>query len=380
MCRRVLLPGFVLGAVWTAGVLVLAAANEVPAAPKGDQRAASRGAALVGVVEVDETKLVRIGARGRGRIDKLHVKFTGQQVKRGEPLADLYSPDLVVTTQNLIDAQRSGNRELERTARERLLLWGMDKDQVKEILKSGKPVGQVTLRSPISGHVIRKHQVEGNYVEEGALLFDVADISTVWVEAPVKDDGDVAALVAALKERLRVSATTKAFPNREFGGEVLGLFQDASTRRLKARFAITNPRQDLLPGMLATVLLSVPAAQAETKDSKLKKLLKERLATLRELAKQTTADYQTGKVSFDRVHQAMRAVLNAELELCESDKERITALESIVAHAKEYEKFAAQRYRNGAAPASDVLMARAGRLEAEIALERVKSKAPGGLK
>src|SRR5439155_8606392 len=132
------------------------------------------------------------------------------QVKKGEPLADLYSPDVLVTAQNLIDAQRSSNRELERTARDRLQLWGMDKDQVEEILKSGKPVGQVTVRSPVEGHVLRKHQVEGSYVEEGTPLFVVADLSTVWIEAEIKDQADVPLLKAKLPARV----TAKAVPKR----------------------------------------------------------------------------------------------------------------------------------------------------------------------
>jgi outer membrane protein TolC len=95
---------------------------------------------------------------------------------------------------------------------------------------------------------------------------------------------------------------------------------------------------------------------------------------VRELVKAVTADYQAGRVSFDRVQQATRALLDAELEQCESDKERIKVLEKIVALAKESEKSAAQRYKTGAATQSDALMATAARLEAEIALERAKAK------
>ena len=113
-----------------------------------------------------------------------------------------------------------------------------------------------------------------------------------------------------------------------------------------------------------------------TKDVNVKELLKERLAVLRELSDLTTKDYETGRGSFDRVHQAARAVLDAELELCESGKERLAILEKIVAQAKESEKTAEQRYKTGNAPRSDVLTATAARLEAEIALERAKSKVP----
>jgi outer membrane protein TolC len=130
----------------------------------------------------------------------------------------------------------------------------------------------------------------------------------------------------------------------------------------------------------ATVTLDLPAAPPDKKDSRLKDLLKERLATLRALVEATTKDYQAGKVSFERVQQAMQALLQAQLELCESDKERITVLEESVTLAKGYEKHAQQRYQTGNASHSDVLLATAARLEAEIGLERAKSKAAAPMK
>jgi hypothetical protein len=117
-------------------------------------------------------------------------------------------------------------------------------------------------------------------------------------------------------------------------------------------------------------------AQPDMKDGKVKELLKERLAVLRKLSAQIQADYVTGKVSFDRVQQATRALLDAELEQCETDKERIAVLDKIVSLAKEYRMNAQHRYQSGNAPSSDVLMATAGLLEAEIVLERAKSKVP----
>jgi hypothetical protein len=117
-------------------------------------------------------------------------------------------------------------------------------------------------------------------------------------------------------------------------------------------------------------------AQPEAKDCKLKELLKERLAVLREVSSEVTANYRQGKESFDRVQQATRALLDAELDVCETDKDRITVLEKIVILAKQNETHAEQRFRLGGVPRTHVLMATAGRLETEIALERAKSKAP----
>jgi Cu(I)/Ag(I) efflux system membrane fusion protein len=216
----------------------------------------------IGFVEFDERKLARITARvaGKSRIDKLYANVTGQHVHEGDPLAELYSPELVVTVQNLLDARASRQPPLERMARDRLRLWGIGEDQIKAIVKTGKPVTHVTIRSPISGHVLKKYQVEGEYVEEGARLYDVADLSTVWIEAQVYEDQ-----MAFLKKGQTVRATTKALPGREFPGTVdfIHPHLDAGSRTLRVRFELPNPRHELRPGMWATVNLGVPATQLD---------------------------------------------------------------------------------------------------------------------
>jgi Cu(I)/Ag(I) efflux system membrane fusion protein len=216
--------------------------------------------AAVGFVEFDERKLARISSRvtGKTRIDKLYVNVTGQHVEKGEPLAELYSPDLVVTVQNLLDARQNNNRSLEKMARDRLRLWGIDDEQIDTIIKTDKPITHVTIRSPIHGHIIKKYQVEGEYVEEGARLYDVADLSTVWIEAQVYEDE-----LAFLKLDLPVVATTKSFPNREFKGKLVFLHPhlDATTRTLKVRFDMDNAEHELRPGMYATVRFQSPVAQ-----------------------------------------------------------------------------------------------------------------------
>jgi Cu(I)/Ag(I) efflux system membrane fusion protein len=161
----------------------------------------------------------------------------------------------VVTLQNLFDARRGGQQDLERITRERLRLWGIDDDPIAEMLKTGRPVTHVTIRSPMSGHLIKKYQVEGDYVDEGARLFDLADLSTVWIEAQVYEDE-----LAFLREGLEITATTKAFPSRVFRGRIAFVHPhlDASTRTLRVRFDMDNPRHELRPGMYANVKLEVP--------------------------------------------------------------------------------------------------------------------------
>jgi Cu(I)/Ag(I) efflux system membrane fusion protein len=216
--------------------------------------------AAIGYVEFDERKLARISARvtGKTRIDKLYVNVTGQHVKKGEPLAELYSADLVVAVQNLLDARQNNNRYLEKMTRDKLRLWGIEDDQIDAIVKTGKPITHVIIRSPIHGHVIKKYPVEGEYVEEGTRLYDVADLSTVWIEAQVYEDE-----LAFLKLDLPVAATAKSFPNREFSGKLSFIHPhlDATTRTLKVRFDMDNREHELRPGMYATVRFQSPVAR-----------------------------------------------------------------------------------------------------------------------
>ena len=217
----------------------------------------------VGTVAFDERGLKHVAARVKGRIDALLANETGRLVKRGDELARLYSPDLVVTVRNLLDARRSGNTMLERGARERLTLWGIDADQIDRILATGEPVTHVTVRSPIDGAVTKKYQVEGRYVEEGTPLYDVADLSTVWIEARVYED-DLSFLPAGTGDipqsaRLPVAAATPAYPGESFAGELSFLAPelDPMSRTLTARFELANASGRLKPGMTATVSLAI---------------------------------------------------------------------------------------------------------------------------
>lgn len=251
-----------------------------------EYHALSREITTVGTVEFDERKLKAVAARVKGRLDTLRVNQTGQMVHAGDPLAELYSPDLVVTVQNLLDARQSANTVGEKLARDRLRLWGIDDAQVEGIAKAGKPVTHLTIRSPIDGHVLKKYVREGQYVEEGGPLFDVADLSTVWVQAQLYED-DLAFLPTGGHDPktgkpdfdLTATAATRAFPGRPFTGTLSFLFPhvDAETRTLTVRFDVPNKGHELRPGMTATVALKLdhallaktPAgARLQTRDGK----------------------------------------------------------------------------------------------------------------
>lgn len=227
----------------------------------------------VGFVEFDERSQRTVSARVAGRIDKLYANETGMMVKAGDALAQLYSPDLLVTVQNLLDAKRSGNRDLLTSARARLNLLGIDDAQIDGILASNSPDTHVTIRSPISGHVINKYVREGQYVAEGNALYDVADLSTVWIEAQIYED-DLAFVPVLLPGNspqhaangLEVSATTRAYPNEVFHGKLALVYPhiDQQTRTVTVRFELENPDHKLLPGSTATLTLKVHPADVRS--------------------------------------------------------------------------------------------------------------------
>lgn len=222
----------------------------------------------VGFIEFNEREVKHVAARVKGRLDKLLVSETGQMVHADTELASLYSPDLVATVQNLLDADRSKNAELARIARERLELWGIKDDQVQEILRTKKPITHLTIRSPIEGHVTKKFIKEGQYVEEGSPLYELVDLKTVWVQAQVYEE-DMPFLpphrhgVTGKEEvepSLSVTATTPASPGRSFTGKLSFIFPhvDPDTRTVTVRFELDNSDLSLRPGTTATVKLRVP--------------------------------------------------------------------------------------------------------------------------
>ncbi len=227
--------------------------------------ALSKQLVTAGFVEFDETKRRHIAARLKGRIDKLHADYTGKFVKRDESLALLnvrYNPELFETLQNLVRAEETNDENLLRLHRERLRRWDITAEQLqqmKDALRAGKNP-ELIVTSPIKGHVIKKYQVEGNYVDEGSPLYDVADLDTVWIEAEVYE-----ADRSLLSIAQQVEATIESLPNRPFSGEVSFIYPhlDQSTRTVRVRFSLPNSKHELAPGMYATVTLTVPPRHIE---------------------------------------------------------------------------------------------------------------------
>jgi Cu(I)/Ag(I) efflux system membrane fusion protein len=217
----------------------------------------------VGEVGYDEGRLALVALETRRpvRVDKLHVGSNGVEVRAGQPLAELYNLDLAQAIRDLILARRSGRSgsdEQIRLAIDALKLYGVRQSQIDEILERDDDDYRLPILAPIGGHVVKKNVIEGKYVEEGAVLFEIADLSHVWVNAQVSEDQ-----LAMVRVGQAVMATISAFPGESFAGRVsfVAPFLDAATRSAEARYSLDNPGHRLRPGMSARVSLQVPVAE-----------------------------------------------------------------------------------------------------------------------
>lgn len=204
---------------------------------------------LVGKLDYDATRLSSLTARFPARVEKLFVNYDGIQVKRGDHLAEIYSPELLSAQREFLTAHRSGpNGMLVATAREKLLLWDVLPEQIDALLKSGAVSDRFELRAPIGGIVIEKMVKEGDYVNTGEPLFRIADLSQLWLwlEAYESD-------LSWLRFGQEVNFTVEAYPGETFTGKVTFISPelDRKTRTVPIRVQVSNEQGRLKPGMFA---------------------------------------------------------------------------------------------------------------------------------
>ncbi|RMD51806.1 MAG: efflux RND transporter periplasmic adaptor subunit [Nitrospirae bacterium] len=215
---------------------------------------------LFGKITYDETRLGYITARFPGRLDKLYVDYTGTVVRKGEPMVEIYSPELLTAQQELFhalqavrDLKRSKvdiiNRSAEATveaAREKLLLWDLTPEQIRELEKKERPDIHVTLYAPMGGVVIKKNALEGMYVKTGTIIYEIADLSYLWVMLDVYESD-----IKWLHLGQDVSFVVEAFPGEIFHGTItfINPFMDEKTRVIKVRVEVKNIHNKLKPDM-----------------------------------------------------------------------------------------------------------------------------------
>jgi Cu(I)/Ag(I) efflux system membrane fusion protein len=213
------------------------------------------GAALVGFVTPDEARLKRVQLRVAGWVRDVAMNRTGERVRQGQPMLSLYSPELYQSEQEYLiamgDAGAHGGGAHE-ASRERLRLLGVPDEEVTRLERERTPSSQLALRSPVSGTVLERNVVEGQYVGADTPLYTVADLSRVWVLADLyeMDLGRVHAGDLA-------SFTADGLPGRTFVGRIEFVYPTVSseTRTLKARLALDNAAGLLRPGLYGSVEL-----------------------------------------------------------------------------------------------------------------------------
>jgi Cu(I)/Ag(I) efflux system membrane fusion protein len=222
----------------------------------------------VGRVDYDERKLATVNMKYEGWIEKLYADYTGMQVRKGQPLAEIYSPELLATQQEFLNtlrwAKSSGgakegavagmlNRDAEAivdAARQRLRLWDITDEQIKSIEETGKPVRTVTLVSPADGTVVQKNAVQGMRVMPGDKLFDIADLSSVWIISDVYEN-ELPLINAGETARISVSS----LPGKELSAKIEFVYPTLSgeARTVKVRLTVPNPGGRLKPQMFTNV-------------------------------------------------------------------------------------------------------------------------------
>lgn len=224
----------------------------------------------VGRIEYDERRLATVNTKFEGWIEKLHVNYTGRYVKKGEVLAEIYSPELLATQQEFLSLLRWTRgrqgagpwgenlvRDAEAildAARERLRLWDMSEEQIQEVERTGKPIRTIKVLSPVSGYVVQKMAVLGMRVMPGEKLFDLADLSTVWILAEVYESE-----LPFVRTGMPARVTLSYLPGVEFTSRIdyIYPFLSPETRTAKVRLTLSNPKDTLKPQMFANVEIKV---------------------------------------------------------------------------------------------------------------------------
>ena len=228
----------------------------------------------VGRVEYDERQMATVNTKFEGWIERLFVNFSGRQVIKGDPLADIYSPELLATQREFLNALKWKNstptggqlgallakdaEAILEAAKQRLRLWDITEEQIKKIEETGLPIKTLTLYSPTSGTVVQKMAVQGMKVMPGEKLFDIVDLSSIWVVADIYESE-----LSMVKLGDQASIGLSYLPGKEFSSKIDYIYPTMAgeTRTAKIRFTLPNPGNQLKPQMFTNVTLRINLGQ-----------------------------------------------------------------------------------------------------------------------
>ncbi|MCA9427656.1 MAG: efflux RND transporter periplasmic adaptor subunit, partial [Candidatus Omnitrophica bacterium] len=236
------------------------------------RREVTKEVRLVGKIRPDETKLSMITAWVPGRLDRLFVDYTGMEVRKGDHLVELYSPELYSAQQELLQAIQSysemkGSKSdllvdtsmtLIQSSKNKLIRLGLTENQVAQIVESGTPSDTLTIYSPASGIVTAREGTEGMYVKEGSMIYTIADLSEVWLLLDAYESD-----VQWLHYGQTVDFETEAYPGEIFSGKLsfISPVLDERSRTVTLRVNVPNKDLKLKPGMFARAHIhAIPSA------------------------------------------------------------------------------------------------------------------------
>jgi len=224
----------------------------------------------VGTVGYDERGLTQVTVKTFGWVREVLVDSIGRPVRKGDPLFTLYSPDLLATQDEYLLAVKTQGQlatsplaevkanaaSLVASTRERLRLWDVTDAQMATLARRGKAEPVLTVYAPSSGIVLKREALPGKYVEPGTTLYEVADLSTVWISADIYESE-----VVAVTLNQPASVTFAAYPGKTFRGNVAYIYPSLNTeaRTVRVRVELPNPGLKLKPGMYGNVTLQTDA-------------------------------------------------------------------------------------------------------------------------
>jgi len=208
----------------------------------------------VGMIDYNEAGLADVTTKFKGWVEKLYVDTTGQQVHRGEPLFEIYSPELYSAQREYVigleGTNAPGSPALKASARTKLKFFDISDEQIAELERTREPSKRLRVVAPQDGFVVEKLVVEGQMVDAGMKLYRLANLGLVWVQAQIYEQD-----LAYLKLGQEAKVTLSYLPDREFRGRLTYIYPnvDEKTRTARVRMEFHNPGYFLKPGMFATV-------------------------------------------------------------------------------------------------------------------------------
>ncbi|HDY7457373.1 TPA: efflux RND transporter periplasmic adaptor subunit [Vibrio vulnificus] len=255
----------------------------------------------VGYIAFDESQLWQTNVRVSGWVEKLSINAVGEQVKKGEVLFTLYSPELVKAQEELLNAKRTGRDGLVKGATERLLSLGVDREQINQVIRRGKASQTIEIKALANGVIASLNIREGGYLSPAQAVISAGPLNEVWVDAEVFERQ-----AHWLTNGSQASMTLDALPGKAWQGEVDYVYPilDPKTRTLRMRLKFANPNGELKPNMFANITLQ-PISDSEVltvpKSSVIRSGGMTRVVLAEGEGKYRSARIETGREADDKV-------------------------------------------------------------------------------